>query len=153
MPVKLTSTPSSLIHPDAAAAGGGRLEHPASAHRPLHRSSTAVLGWASRRLDRVEVEIQPSRWRRFKALRDAQIVRLHPQQSRHQRPVRAVAPAGIRKGAVEADVRPRHFRPQQRPGHAADPHRPRCMGAGGAHHHRAQNIKDVQHIRVPPGDP
>lgn len=62
---------------------------------------------------RVEVEFQPLVGGDLKALRNAQIVRLHPQEARHQRPVRAVASAGIGKGAVEADVRPRHFRPSR----------------------------------------
>ncbi|CAN4010084.1 2,3,4,5-tetrahydropyridine-2,6-dicarboxylate N-acetyltransferase, partial [Dysosmobacter welbionis] len=131
------------IHPDAAAAGGGRLQLQLPPVGTLHRQHRRV-GVGIPQTGRVEVEFQPLVGGDLKALRNAQIVRLHPQEARHQRPVRAVASAGIGKGAVEADVRPRHFRPQQGPGHAADPHRPRCMGAGGAHHHRAQNIKDVQ---------
>ena len=38
---------------------------------------------------------------------------------------------------------------QQRPGHAADADRSRRMGAGRAYHHRAQNIKNIQHVIVP----
>ena len=51
-------------------------------------------------LDRVDIEIQSLLLGQFKTLRDAQIIRPHSQQSRHQGPVRTMAPAGFRKGTI-----------------------------------------------------
>ena len=91
------------------------------------------------------MESQPLVVRNGKAVRDTQVVGLQAQQARHQGPVRTVALAGLGEGAVEADLRPHRLCSQQRPGHAADPHRPGRMGAGGPHHHRAENVKNIQH--------
>ena len=63
-----------------------------------------------------------------------------------QNKIDVVAPTGLRKGAVQANVR--SYRPfaQQRPGHPADPHGPRRMGTGWANHDRPQDLKNVQHF-------
>ena len=138
------------VHPDAAAAGGGRLEAELPAVRALHIQYRRV-GVRLPQMGRVKTELQSAVLGDQKALGDPQVVRPHPQKARHQRPVRAVALAGLGKGPVEADVRTEHLLPQQCPGHAADPHGTRRMRAGGAHHDRSQDVKDIQHIRVPPG--
>ena len=81
------------------------------------------------------------RLRLLQAAGDAGIIGRHTQQARRQCPVGAVAFAGEGEGAVEQNVRPDGLRTQQPPGHPSDAHRAGGVGAGGADHHRAQNIE------------
>ena len=78
-------------------------------------------------------------------VRNAQIVRLHAEQSRKQRAVRAVADAGLGKGTVQADVCARHLFAEQRSAHVADARRACCMRTGRADHHRPHHIENIDH--------
>ena len=63
--------------------------------------------------------------------------------------VRTVALPGFRKGPKQADPGLHRRIAQQHPGHPADADRARRVGAGRPHHHRSQNIKNVQHCAPP----
>ena len=100
-------------------------------------------------LHSVDGELQPTLFSLLVGVGDAEIVGLHAQKARHQRPVGAVAGAGFGKGTVQMDLGLHRLVAQQGAGHAADAGRSRRMGAGRAHHHRSQNIKNIQHVIVP----
>ena len=72
-----------------------------------------------------------------KAVGDLHIIRFQAQQARDQSLVGAVALAGLGKGAVQSDLCPHRLAVQQRPGHAADAHRPSRMRTGRPYRHRA----------------
>ena len=71
------------------------------------------------------------------AVGQAGVVWAEAQQTRHQRPIGAVAGAGLGKGAVEVDLGLHRLTAQQCTGHLADAGRSGGVGAGGTHHHRA----------------
>ena len=81
------------------------------------------------------------------ALRDPQIIGLHTQQPCHQCPVRTVAPAGLRKGTVQSNVRLHRRFSQKGPGHPPDAHSSRRMGTGRAYHNWSKDLKNIQHER------
>ena len=81
------------------------------------------------------------------ALRDSQIIGLHTQQPCHQRPVRTVAPAGLRKGTVQSNVRLHRRFSQKGPGHPPDAHSSRRVGTGGTYHNWSKDLKNIQHER------
>ena len=60
--------------------------------------------------------------------------------------VRAVARAGIGKGAVEIQLRAPHLLAQQLSGHQSDAHGTGGVGAGGAYHNRADQVKNIHRI-------
>ena len=100
-------------------------------------------------VDLVDGIAQPRLLRLLKGVGDAQIVRLHAEQSRDERTVGAVAQSRVGKRAVQVDGRLGGLTAQQRPGHAADTGRARGVGAGGADHHRSENIKNIHNARLP----
>ena len=60
-----------------------------------------------------------------KAVGDVQVVRLHPQKTCYQGPVRAVPSSGFGKGAVEQQLGLHRLIAQKGTGDVADPH---CTG-------------------------
>ena len=88
---------------------------------------------------------QPGLLRFGKGVGQAGVVGLHAQQAAQERPVGAVPRAGLGKGAVEVDGGLDRGLAQQGAGHGADARRPGGVGAGGADHHRAQYLENVQH--------
>ena len=97
-------------------------------------------------LHSVDGELQPTLFSLLVGVGYAEIVGLHAQKTGHQGSVGAVTGAGLGKGAVQMDLGLHRLVAQQRPGHAADADRSRRVGTGRAHHHRAQNIKNIQHM-------
>ena len=91
----------------------------------------------------VERIAQPRARRLLEGRRDAQVIRLHAQQPRDERAVRAVAAPRLGKRAVEVDFCLRDRLAEQCPRHRADAGRARCVGAGRADHHRPENVKNV----------
>lgn len=96
-----------------------------------------------------EGEGQPPLPGQTEAVWDPAVGRGEAQQPGHQGLVGAVALSGGGKGAVEQQLGPDGLLPQQSPGHAADAHRPRRVGAGGPHHDGTQDVEQV-HRCVPP---
>ena len=88
-----------------------------------------------------ERERQPLLRRDGKAARNAQIVRLHTEQARDQRAVRAVAMTGQGEAAVQRNVRVHRPVAEQFAGRQADAHSPGRVAAGRADHDRPENIK------------
>ena len=86
-------------------------------------------------------ERQPLLRRGGKAIGNAQVIRLHPEQTRDQRAVRAVAAAGQGKAAVQRDVRVHRPIAEQLARRQTDAHRARRVTAGRADHHRTENVK------------
>ena len=125
-----------LVHHDAAAADGGGLQ--------LQLLAVGVPDLDDRRVgvgvpqvDLIHGEVQTRLLRLLKGEGDPHIVGVHAQQTRHQRPIGAVAGAGLGKGAVEVDLGLHRLTAQQCTGHLADAGRSGGVGAGGTHHHRA----------------
>ena len=86
-------------------------------------------------------ERQPLLRRDGKAVRNTQIVRLHAEQARDQRAVRAVAVTGQGEAAVQRNVRVHRLIAEQLAGRQADAHGPGRVAAGRADHDRPKNIK------------
>lgn len=84
---------------------------------------------------------QPLLCRDGKAARDAQIVRLHAEQARDQRAVRAVTVTGQGEAAMQRDVRVHGLVAEQLAGRQADAHGSGRVTAGRADHDRPENIK------------
>ena len=97
-------------------------------------------------LHRVDAELQPLLRGDLKAAGNVQIVRPHAEKPRHQGPVGAVTLAGLRERAVKGDVRLHRLAAQQSPCHVSDADGSRRVGAGGTHHHRPQNVENIQHV-------
>ena len=136
-----------LVHQDAAAAYAAclKLQLFAAGVPGLDNSGVGVGVPQLHSVDGVD---QSPLFRLLKGKGNAQVVGLHAQQPRHQSAVRAVAGAGLGKGAMQMDPGLHRLVAQQRPGHAADADRSRRVGTGRAHHHRAQNIENIQHVIV-----
>ena len=77
---------------------------------------------------------------------DPAVVGVHAHNAADQGLVGAVALVGLGKGAVEQDLCLYSRSAQQSPCDPADPGSACGVGAGGADHHRAQNIKYVQAV-------
>lgn len=71
-------------------------------------------------VDLIHGEVQTRLLRLLKGEGDPHIVGVHAQQTRHQRPIGAVAGAGLGKGAVEVDLGLHRLTAQQCTGHLAD---------------------------------
>ena len=137
-----------LVHHDAPAANGRCLHGQCPAVGALGLDDGGV-GVGIPQLDLVDGVGQPGLFRLGKGVRQAGIVRLHAQQTAHQRTVRAVAGARLGKGAVEVDGSLDRRRTQQCAGHGADLGGAGGVGAGGTDHHRTQYFKDIQHRKTP----
>ena len=137
-----------LVHQDAAAAYAARLKLQLFA-AGVPGFDHGGVGVSVPQFHGVDGELQPTLFSLLVGVGYAEIVGLHAQKTGHQGPVRAVTGAGLGKGAVQMDLGLHRLVAQQRPGHAADADRSRRVGAGRAHHHRAQNIKNIQHVIVP----
>ena len=81
--------------------------------------------------------------RQRKAVGHLRVIGEQAQQAGHQGLRRTVALPRGGKGAVEQNFRFGRLLPQQGPGQLPDPNRPRRVGAGGAHHHRAEDVKQI----------
>ena len=88
-----------------------------------------------------ESEVQPPLRRQGEAVRDAAVIRVHPQKPGDEGPVSAVAPAGEGEAARQTDLRPDRRTAQQPLRHPADAHGAGGVAAGGTDHHRAEDIK------------
>ena len=89
----------------------------------------------------LKCERQPLLRRDGEAFRDAQVVRLHAEQARNQRAVRAVAVAGQGKAAVQRDVGMHRPVAEQLARRQANAHSAGRVTAGRADHHGPENIK------------
>ena len=78
-----------------------------------------------------------------KAVRDADVVRLHAEQTCDERTVGAVAGAGSGKRTGECDLCSGWLPAEQPPGDQPDPDGACRMGAGRADHDRPEDIKNV----------
>ena len=92
-------------------------------------------------LNVLKCERQPLLRRDGETFRDTQVVRLHTEQARNQRAVRAVAMAGQGKAAVQQDVGMHRPVAEQLARRQANAHSAGRVTAGRADHHGPENIK------------
>ena len=125
-----------LIDHDAPAAERACLhgQRAAAFARQLQHSGVRVR---VAQVDLVDGIAQPRLLRLLKGVGDAQIVRLHAEQSRDERTVGAVALSRFGKRAVKVELRVRDLLTEQRARHRADAGSARRVRAGRPDHHGA----------------